>query len=48
MPPVSHHEVIEVFNRNNDRVRNAIGKIIEKIPADADCPCRHALDGGRL
>jgi 5'-methylthioadenosine phosphorylase len=48
MPPVSHHEVIEVFNRNNERVKSAIGKIVERIPADADCSCRHALAGARF
>ncbi|MGA2761389.1 MAG: S-methyl-5'-thioadenosine phosphorylase [Candidatus Cybelea sp.] len=48
MPAVSHHEVIEVFNRNNDRVKNAIGRIIEKIPLDSDCSCRHALEGARF
>ena len=48
MPPVSHHEVIEVFNRNNERVKSAIGKIVEKISVDADCSCRHALEGARF
>jgi 5'-methylthioadenosine phosphorylase len=48
MEPVSHHAVLEVFNRNNDRVKNAIGKIVERIPADADCSCRHALEGARF
>jgi 5'-methylthioadenosine phosphorylase len=48
MPAVSHHEVIEVFNRNNDRVKNAIGRIVEKIALDADCPCQHALEGARF
>ncbi|MBV8067561.1 MAG: S-methyl-5'-thioadenosine phosphorylase [Candidatus Eremiobacteraeota bacterium] len=48
MPPVSHHEVIKVFNRNNERVRNAIGEIVQKIPAAADCSCRHALEGARF
>jgi 5'-methylthioadenosine phosphorylase len=48
MPPVSHHEVIEVFNRNNERVKNAIGKIVEKISVDADCSCKHALEGARF
>ncbi len=48
MPPVSHHEVIEVFQRNNDRVKAAIGKIVEAIPMDADCICRHALEGARF
>jgi 5'-methylthioadenosine phosphorylase len=48
MPAVSHHEVIEVFRRNNERVKNAIGTIVAKIPLDADCPCRHALEGARF
>jgi len=47
MPPVSHHEVIEVFNRNNERVKAAIGKIVAGIPA-GDCPCHHALQGARF
>jgi 5'-methylthioadenosine phosphorylase len=47
-PPVSHHEVIEVFNRNNERVKAAIGKIVERIPTDADCSCRHALESARF
>ena len=48
MPPVSHHEVVEVFNRNNERVRNAIAKIVAKIPSGADCSCRNALAGARF
>jgi 5'-methylthioadenosine phosphorylase len=48
MPPVSHVSVIEVFKRNNERVREAIGRIVEKIPLDADCSCQHALEGARL
>ncbi|HEV3196047.1 MAG TPA: S-methyl-5'-thioadenosine phosphorylase [Candidatus Cybelea sp.] len=48
MPPVSHHEVIEVFNRNNERVKSAIGTIVKNVPLDADCPCRHALEGARF
>ncbi|HLY03172.1 MAG TPA: S-methyl-5'-thioadenosine phosphorylase [Candidatus Cybelea sp.] len=48
MPAVSHHEVIEVFTRNNERVKNAIGRIVEKIPLGADCACQHALEGARF
>jgi 5'-methylthioadenosine phosphorylase len=48
MPPVSHHEVIEVFNRNNERVKSALAKIVEMIRLDADCSCRHALEGARF
>jgi 5'-methylthioadenosine phosphorylase len=48
MPPVSHNEVIEVFNRNNERVKRAIGTIVQRISVEADCACRHALAGARL
>jgi 5'-methylthioadenosine phosphorylase len=48
MPAVSHHEVIEVFTRNNERVKNAIGRIVEKIPLGSDCTCQRALDGARF
>lgn len=45
--PVSHHEVMEVFKKNNDRVKNAIGKIVEQIDVNKDCSCHHALEGAR-
>ena len=45
--PVSHHEVIEVFNRNNARVKDAIHRIIERVDPEQDCTCRHALEGAR-
>jgi 5'-methylthioadenosine phosphorylase len=48
MPPVSHHEVVDVFNRNNERVKNAIAEIVARIPGDVDCACRHALAGARF
>ncbi|HZZ00474.1 MAG TPA: S-methyl-5'-thioadenosine phosphorylase [Candidatus Baltobacteraceae bacterium] len=48
MPPVSHVEVIEIFKKNNERVKEAIGKIVASIPVDADCSCRHALEAARL
>lgn len=45
--PVSHHEVIEVFNQNNARVKDGIYRIVENIDEKADCKCRHALVGAR-
>jgi len=45
--PVSHREVMEVFKKNNDRVKDAIGKIVEKIDVAGDCSCRHAQEGAR-
>jgi 5'-methylthioadenosine phosphorylase len=47
-PPVSHHEVMDVFKKNNERVKAAIGKIVERITVDADCSCKHALEGARF
>jgi 5'-methylthioadenosine phosphorylase len=45
--PVSHHEVIEVFNKNNARVKDGIYRIIEGVDVNADCKCHHALEGAR-
>lgn len=33
VPPVSHGEVIEVFTRNNEKLRNMLFRLIELIPA---------------
>ncbi len=45
--PVSHHEVIEVFNKNNARVKDGIFKIVEHLDVDQKCTCRTALQGAR-
>ncbi len=45
--PVSHHEVIEVFNKNNARVKDGIYRIVEHLDVNADCKCQHALEGAR-
>jgi len=45
--PVSHHEVIEVFNKNNARVKDAIFRIVDKIDIKASCSCQSALQGAR-
>jgi 5'-methylthioadenosine phosphorylase len=46
--PVSHLEVIEVFKRNNERLKEAIATIVAAIPLASDCSCRHALEGARI
>lgn len=48
IPPVTVTEVFEIFRKNNERVKDAIGKIVEVIDPHADCSCRHALEGARL
>ena len=45
--PVSHAEVMKVFASNNERVKQAIFKLIEAIPAERTCGCGHALTGAR-
>lgn len=45
--PVSHEEVLEVFARNNERVKDAIGAIVAGIPAKRTCGCGSALASAR-
>jgi hypothetical protein len=44
---VSHEEVLKVFASNNERVKNAIFKIIEATPAERTCECGIALRSAR-
>jgi len=46
--PVSHEEVIKVFNSNNDRVKRAIHDIVAATPTDRACSCGSALAGARF
>ncbi len=45
--PVSHEAVMQVFASNNERVKNAIFGIIERVPAERTCGCGTALHGSR-
>jgi 5'-methylthioadenosine phosphorylase len=45
---VSHHEVLEVFAKSIDRLRDTLAQVIETLSADRDCPCPHALEGQAL
>lgn len=46
--PVSHAEVLEVFEANNDRLRQLLFSLVPQIPKDRACPCATALSGARL
>jgi 5'-methylthioadenosine phosphorylase len=48
VPPVSHHEVIRVFQQNNERLRNLLFAVIPALPQERDCPCATALEGARF
>jgi 5'-methylthioadenosine phosphorylase len=45
---VSHEEVLEVFERNNEKLRSLLFALIPRIPSDRTCPCSSALTGARL
>ncbi len=48
-PPVSHEQVVTVFNENNARLRELLFAVIPKIPAQpAEHLCVTALRGARL
>jgi 5'-methylthioadenosine phosphorylase len=42
---VTQDEVFRVFGENTARLRSLLHEVAANLPADADCPCRHALDG---
>jgi 5'-methylthioadenosine phosphorylase len=46
--PVSHHEVIRVFERNMERLRSLIVEIVERLPRERTCRCGFALENARL
>ncbi len=45
---VTHHEVLEVFARNVERLKGLLAGVVPQLPTDDECSCRHALDGQRL
>jgi 5'-methylthioadenosine phosphorylase len=48
VPPVSHEEVIRVFQENNERLRKLLFAIVSAIPEERDCPCATALANARF
>jgi 5'-methylthioadenosine phosphorylase len=44
---VSHEAVLEVFNANNDKLRNLLFALIPEIPKERSCICSTALQGAR-
>ena len=46
--PVSHEEVINVFNENMERLRRLIVEIVRDMPQKRTCTCGTALEHARL
>jgi 5'-methylthioadenosine phosphorylase len=46
--PVTHEEVIRVFQENLGRLRELLERVIRAIPETRDCPCATALASARF
>ncbi len=46
--PVSHEEVIRVFDENIAKLRGLLFAAIAALPEERDCACAHALEGARF
>ncbi len=45
--PVTHEEVIRVFEENIVKLRELLFGTVPALPAERDCPCATALEGAR-
>ena len=44
--PVTQEAVLEVFNKNNDKLRALLHELIAAIPDEPGCSCyKHLIDG---
>lgn len=49
VPPVSHHEVMQVFNSNVDKLKRLLFQLIEGIPAEREnCICAKTTESSQL
>ena len=42
---VSQAEVFEIFARHTEALKSLLASVVESLPSERTCPCRHALDG---
>ncbi|HEX9124644.1 MAG TPA: S-methyl-5'-thioadenosine phosphorylase [Actinomycetota bacterium] len=48
IPPVTHEEVIRVFEQNNAKLRDLLFEVIPSLPSERTCTCATALQGARF
>lgn len=49
VPPVTHAEVVKVFTENNEKIKNLILNMVDKIPTDRNkCDCKNTCKNGRF
>ncbi|MCX8033048.1 MAG: S-methyl-5'-thioadenosine phosphorylase [Thermoleophilia bacterium] len=44
---VTHHDVLQVFQANNERLRELLFKVIPRLSLAPECACQRALEGAR-
>lgn len=47
-PPVTHEDVIRVFDQNIENLRRLLFEVIPALPAQRDCACATALEHARF
>ena len=47
-PPVSHEEVVRVFDENLGKLRDLLFDVVAALPAERTCSCGSALEGARF
>lgn len=48
VPPVSHQDVIKVFNSNIENLKKVLFNLIESLPLEPECDCKNTLANSRL
>lgn len=48
VPPVTHEGVIQIFNKNNEKVKKVIFEIIKRMDPEEFCSCQEALKNARF
>jgi len=48
MKPVSHREVVRVFERNMKNLRQLIVEVVRRLPDGRTCSCSSALENARV
>lgn len=46
--PVTHDEVIRVFNENNEKLKNFLRELVAQLPSERTCGCGKSLEGARF
>lgn len=47
LKPVSHQEVLRVFQENIGKAKSLVLSVIQNLPAQGECGCRNSLEGAR-